>query len=1217
MARSLRRGGVASPITSDPPEGTLPETAPPIQIPGDIAPANVTLDDKYVLDEGKIFTTGTQAIVRIAFDQHRADRRRGLDTATFISGYPGSPLGGLDKELQRQRKLARELQVVFQPGVNEELGATAVWGSQLATQLPGARHDGVLGMWFGKNPGLDRAADAIRHANFCGVARTGGVLALVGDDPSCKSSTLPSAAEPMLASLMLPSLFPGNLQEVLDYGLHGFALSRASGLWVGFKLVTNICDAAGTAEVGPDRVVPVMPEIEWNGRPYEHVPNGVMLAPAALMSERSLLGVRLDLALAYARENKLNRITADAPDAWLGIVAAGKTYYDVRQALGDLGLGDDELRHARVRLLKLGMVWPFEQEIIREFADGLEEVLVVEEKLPFLETAVKDALYGREDAPRVVGKHDERGRSQLPAEGELDADLIARAIADRLGDRVEIECVHARIRQLEHNAGAMLRPLPIHRTPYYCSGCPHNSSTVEMGDALVGVGIGCHIMVLLNPEGKGTITGITQMGGEGAQWIGMAPFTDSPHFFQNVGDGTFHHSASLALRASVAAGVNVTYKLLYNNVVAMTGGQNVAGGMTVAELTRWLELEGVRRIIVTTIDPSRYANEKLSPIAEVRHRDDLHEAQRELSETGGVTVLIHDQWCAVEARRKRRKGELPDPPERVFINERVCEGCGDCGVKSSCLSVAPVDTEFGRKTQIHQPSCNKDYSCIKGDCPSFLTVVPGEKKAQAAVPELPELPEPKRIVDDRDFAVRMIGIGGTGVVTVSQVLAMAAHLEGKHTWGLDQTGLSQKGGPVVSDVRISTAPIEGANKVSGGRVDLYLGFDLLESANPKNLRTADPERTVAVVSTGRVPTGKMVTDVNAPKQFPELSAALDTIGHATRADRNVYLDAQALSHRLFADHMPTNVVALGAAYQAGALPVSLASIEQAIHLNAVGVKTNLQAFTWGRACVAAPDVVARLESPVEAAARAQAPKPPGRAARALIDSVGAEGELRRLLEVRVPELIAYQSRGYAQRYVTFVREVLAAERARTPGSTPVSEAVARQLYYLMAYKDEYEVARLHLLAAERAKLHAEFGEDAQVFFHLHPPLLRALGMRRKLKLGEWFVPALQALRAAKKLRGTPLDVFGRAHVRQVERELIGEYEGLVREALGQLTPELHAQVAELAELPDMIRGYEDIKLHNVQRYRARAADLSSRIVRGEGRPAPQRPVELPIAPVRG
>jgi indolepyruvate ferredoxin oxidoreductase len=1195
----------------------VPETAPPIQIPGDIAPANVTLDDKYVLEEGKVFITGMQALVRLPFDQHRADHRRGLNTATFISGYPGSPLGGLDKELMRQRKLARELQVVFQPGVNEELGATAVWGSQLATQLPGARHDGVLGMWFGKNPGLDRAADSIRHANFCGVSRTGGVLALVGDDPSCKSSTLPSAAEPMLASLMLPSLFPGNLQEVLDYGLHGFALSRASGLWVGFKLVTNICDAAGTAEVSPERVVPVTPEIEWNGKPYEHIPDGVMLAPAALISERSLLNVRLDLALAYARENGLNRITVNPPEAWLGIVAAGKTYYDVLQALGDLGLGDAELRRAGVRILKLGMVWPFEQEVIREFAEGLEEVLVVEEKLPFLETAVKVALYGIEEAPRVVGKHDERGAALLPAEGELDADLIARAVASRLGDRVQIESVQVRIRQLEQGWGAMLRPLPIHRTPYYCSGCPHNSSTVEMGDALVGVGIGCHIMVLLNPEGKGTITGITQMGGEGAQWIGMAPFTDSEHFFQNVGDGTFHHSASLALRAAVAAGVNVTYKLLYNNVVAMTGGQNVEGGMTVAELTRWLELEGVKRIIVTTVDPSGYASETLSSIAEVRHRDALQEAQRELAETAGVTVLIHDQWCAVEARRLRRRGKLPDPPERVFINERVCEGCGDCGVKSSCLSVVPVDTEFGRKTQIHQPSCNKDYSCVKGDCPSFITVLPGEQKPQAAIPELPELPEPERIVGDRDFTVRMIGIGGTGVVTVSQVLAMAAHLEGKHTWGLDQTGLSQKGGPVISDVRISTEPIAGANKVSAGRVDLYLGFDLLESANPKNLRTADPERTVAVVSTATVPTGKMVTDVEAPTQFPALSTALDAIERATRADRNVYLDAQALSQRLFADHMPANVVALGAAYQAGALPISLASMEQAIRLNAVAVETNLAAFAWGRACVTAPDVVARLETPAETAARDHAPKPPGRAARALVDSVGADGELRRLLEIRVPELIAYQNRAYAKRYVEFVREALTAERSRTPGRTEIAEAVARQLFYLMAYKDEYEVARLHLDAAERAKLRAEFGADAQLWFHLHPPFLRALGMKRKLKLGEWMIPVLRGLRAGKRLRGTSLDPFGRAHVRRVERELIGEYERLVRDALENLTPVTHPAVAELAELPDVIRGYEDIKLRNVERYRARAAELRGRIARGEAQPPPRARAELPIAPVRG
>ncbi len=1107
----------------------------------------ISLSDKYTLEEGQILLTGVQGLVRLPLDQHRADRRLGLNTATMISGYQGSPLGGLDQELARNRELADEHHVRHVPGLNEELGATSAWGSQLAADLPGARYDGVLALWYGKAPGLDRAADSLRHGNFVGVSRTGGALAVVGDDPSCKSSTIPSASEPMLASLHMPVFFPGSVQEVLDLGRHALACSRTSGLWVGFKIVTSVADAISSAVVAPDRVIPVIPEVMYNGRPYEHVPNANLLAPASLEMENTLLGPRTELALAYARENGVNRIEG-ARDAWLGIVAPGKSYFDLMHALRTLGLDGRELERAGIRILKLGMVSPLEPAIARDFAAGLDEILVAEEKGPFVETLLKEALYGTPDAPPVLGKRDERGERLLPAELDLDADLIARAVAARLAARgITIDSVEARLRKLNEIA---TRPadLPMaQRTPFFCSGCPHNSSVKAPEGTLVGGGIGCHTMVLLNPEGKGEITGITQMGGEGAQWIGQAPFTDDSHLVQNLGDGTFHHSGSLAVRAAVAAGVNITYKLLYNEHVAMTGGQAIEGQLSVPDLTRWLELEGVRRIIITAEDTSRYRGVELAGIAELRDRSQLLAAQQELATVDGVTVLIHDQECAAELRRKRKRGKAEEPAERVWINERVCEGCGDCGQKSNCLSVIPVETEFGRKTQIHQASCNKDFSCLEGDCPSFLTVVPGEK-TEHRTPELTaELPEPARLVSDTDFSVRMMGIGGTGVVTVNQVLGMAGLIDGLHVSGLDQTGLSQKGGPVVSDLRITREALPAASKTPAGEVDLYLGFDLLGAASDKNLVSADRERTTAVVSTSAVPTGRMVIDTE--ERFPELSGQLDRIDRVTRREHNLYLDAQRLSERLFGDHMMTNTLALGAAFQRGLLPVSATALEEAIRLNGAAVEKNLAAFAWGRAVVAAPDAV-------EAATREPESIVPVHeltaAERKLVAMAvdGDDGELRRLVETRIPELVAYQDESWARRYAELVRRVQVAEQERIPGHSELAEAVARQLFKLMAYKDEYEVARLHLDAVEEARRNAEFGADAKVYFMLHPPLMRALGLDRKLKLGAWFLPAFRALYRMRRLRGTRLDPFGKAEVRRVERKLVEEYEELVGETLG-------------------------------------------------------------------
>jgi indolepyruvate ferredoxin oxidoreductase len=1147
----------------------------------------VKLSDRYDLDDGVMLLSGTQAMVRIIFDQMRADCRNGLNTGALVSGYPGSPIGGFDLELSRQRKLREALNVHHVPGLNEDLGATAVWASQIAPSLPGAKVEGVVGIWYGKSPGVDRSGDALRHGSHIGAHPKGGMLALAGDDPAAKSSTLPSASESLFAAFKMPVLVPGTPQEIVDLGLHGIALSRASGMWAALKINTNVADAVASVDLSSDRVRPRPVVVEEDGKPYVHEPRPDVAPPLSVNMERTLVGVRRRLAIAYAEANGLDRVVFDPPNATIGMVAAGTTYYDLREALLTLGLDEDMLARLGVRLLKLDMIWPLQERAIRDFARGLEEILVVEEKDGFVERSIREILYDLAERPVVVGKRDPDGERLLPEMGALDPDVIARAVAARVQRKGEVESIQARLRALDQPIPLPMADAPI-RTPFFCSGCPHNRSTEVPDGALVGAGIGCHAMIVISPEGKGNITGVTQMGGEGVQWIGQAPFVEADHIFQNLGDGTFHHSGSLAIRAALAAKVNITYKLLYNKTVAMTGGQDVEGAMSVPDITRLLEAEGVAKVIVTTDDPGRYRGVQLASIAEVRPRSELVAAQEELRRIPGVTVLIHDQGCAAEKRRLRKRGKVPDPAQRAFINSRVCEGCGDCGQKSHCLSVQPLDTEFGPKTQIHQSSCNKDYSCLDGDCPSFLVVEGGKRETFDALRPPTDLPEPVPATVGDDVTLRLIGIGGTGVVTVGQVLGMAAVLDGKQTTGLSQTGLAQKGGPVVSDVRFLPAD-EHTNRAARGTVDGYLAFDLLGATNPANLATASADRTIAVVSTSEVPTASMIGSPDT--RFADISESLATIEQVTRKKDNVYLDAQALAESLFGDHMPSNSIMIGAAWQRGLIPLSLEAMEEAYRLNGAAVEKNLAAFHWGRAAVAAPDAIAQ-------AARPKVPPPEvpvDPRARPIIASVGPDpgSELERLLEIRVPDLIAYQSPAYAKRYAAFVARVLAAERAAgTDGR--VTEAVARNLHKLMAYKDEYEVARLHLDPVERARIEEEFGKGAKVRYLLHPPVLRALGMDRKIELGRWFDPAFRTLRRMRRLRGTRLDPFGYAEVRKVERALPGEYRRYVEIALLRLDSDYETAL-ELCELPDMIRGYEEIKLRNVKKFRGRARILERRL----------------------
>ncbi|MFD9114495.1 indolepyruvate ferredoxin oxidoreductase family protein [Streptomyces bottropensis] len=1156
-------------------DATSPDATP--AAPG---PRRISLDDRYALTAGRIQLTGIQALARLPVDQHRRDQTAGRRVATFISGYEGSPLAGLDLELGRRRDLLTANDITFQPGLNEEAAATAIQGSQLVNTFDGANRDGVLGVWYGKAPGLDRASDAIRHGNLMGAHPAGGALVVVGDDPAANSSSVPCSSEFTFADLAIPFLYPGDSQDVLDLGLHAVELSRASGLWVGLKIVTAVADGSSTVDLtaGQRSDLPLLPKGSKN-----HVPTGRLLQPTLGPLERDQLTTRLRIAREYAALNKLNTIWGRGEADRIGIVAAGRIWQELTATLRKVGLDPADLDSTPVRLLKVGMPWPLEPQVVEEFASGLDEVLVLEEKRPFMESAFRDILYRTPGAPRITGKTDPDGRDLVPSWGELDVDTLAPRVHRRLAAHGIAVADPDRDPTVAAGRTTLAFAPAMKRAPYFCSGCPHSSSARSAGDTLVGGGIGCHALVLLMDQKQvGSVTGLCQMGGEGLQWIGMSPYTDRDHFVQNLGDGTFDHSGSLAIRAAVASGVNITYRLLYNSAVAMTGGQQPVSGMSLPQIIDVLRAEGVARIIVTTEDPTRHRHRTLPRDVPVWHRDRMDDALGELAATSGVTVLVHDQECATEKRRKRRRGVTPTPQKRVFINERICEGCGDCGRKSNCLSVQPVLTELGRKTQIHQSSCNADDSCLKGDCPAFMTVTPGRPtKDQPERPTLAdsESPAPRPVVSTTAFNIRLTGTGGTGVVTVSQVLAMAGLLAGWTVRSLDQTGLAQKGGAVVSDVRFHRTGPGDSNKLARGECDLYLGCDLLVAADPANLSAAAADRTIAVVDTTEVPTGQMVTD--ASLEFPDLEELVAPIAAAARPGPE-FFDARAMVLTLFGDDQFTNTFLLGVGFQKGALPLPSTVIEEAIQLNAVAVEENLQAFRRGRQYVSDPVALRSTLAWSRPALDAQADPWAG---------LPGETELDRIVRTRSNDLASYQDSGYAQRYSSLIEAVRDKESQILPGSTTLAEAAGRYLYKLMAYKDEYEVARLALDPAVETTLADQFGQGAKAAWHLHPPMLRALGMDRKLQLKGRFRPVFAVLRGMRRIRGTRWDPFGRAQVRVIERQLRDEYAELLRRLIHDLAPRNHAIAVSLAQLPDMIRGYEQLKLDNVARYHERQSEL--------------------------
>ena len=1139
------------------------------------------LDDRFRVGGPPTLLTGVQAIARLLVEHRALDRRRGLKTASFVSGYQGSPLGGLDRMLADMKDVLDANDIRFVPGLNEELAATAVWGSQIDLPAANATHDGVTGFWYGKGPGVDRATDALRHANMYGVNRRGGAVLLVGDDPASKSSTVPAVSERSLAALGIPVLFPRNATEVVTLGLHAIDMSRASGCVVALKIVADVADGAWVVDSADVDLTPVLPTIDWNGHPYAYTQSPIVLRPAMIVgAEAELVGPRTALVHEYSARNGLNVIDVDAPGARLGLVASGSCYDSLRQALTDLGVTDEALVAAGVRVMRMGMMSPVEPEAVRRFAAGLDEIVVVEDKTSFMEMQVRDLLYGSEHAPRILGKLDAKGQRLIPADGELTAGRLLAPLRHALEGWLTVTP--------PQRPRTTLPLLPVSRSAYFCSGCPHNRSTVLPEGSMGGGGIGCHAMVTISDRPESAVTGVTQMGGEGAQWIGQAWFTDAGHIFQNVGDGTFFHSAQLAVQACIAAGVNITYKVLYNDVVAMTGAQDAEGALRVPALTHKLHTEGVKKIIVVADEPERHRKRDLAPGTLLWDRDRLDEAQRMLREIPGVTVLIYDQHCAADARRQRKRGSLPARTQRVVINEAVCEGCGDCGVKSNCLSVQPVDTEYGRKTRIEQTSCNTDYSCLDGDCPSFVTVETAPKgRTKAKKPAKKGYPAPPTIAPNAVAEqpvtttqnVFMVGIGGTGIVTVNQVLATAALRAGYGVESLDQTGLSQKAGPVVGHLRFAAGDLEPANRLTPGSADCFLGFDLLTLAEDRNLQFGSAASTRTVVSTSRTATGSMVADKQVA--HPDEADLLDRVRTAS-ADLFDF-DALEAADRIFGNTVAANFLLVGAAYQTGALLLPAAAIEEAIEINGTAVAANVAAFRWGRVAVTDPAAFRAANQPAAPVAVRERHVP------ASVAASGLTGEVLRLVEQRAADLVDYQDEKLADSYVALVAQVARAEAAVTTG-TAFTEAVARNLFKLTAYKDEYEVARLLTDPAFLAETGGAY-PGGTIAFQLHPPALRAMGRKKKIAFGPRSHGSLRALAKMKRLRGTAADPFGRAHLRKVERELRDHYRATVTELAAGLTADGLDRAVTIAELPDVVRGYETVKLRNVATYVAELTAL--------------------------
>lgn len=1121
-----------------------------------MALAEIKLDDKYTLDSGRVYLTGVQALVRLPMLQQQRDQQAGLKTAGFISGYRGSPLGGFDKELWKAKQYLLKNHITFQTGLNEDLAATAIWGSQQLNLFNGAKYDGVYSMWYGKGPGVDRSGDVFKHANAAGTSPHGGVLVIAGDDHNSKSSTLPHQTEYAFMDAMIPVLNPAGVQEILDFGQIGWALSRYSGCWVALKTIAETVDTSASVSIDPDRVkitIPTDVEIPEGGLNirWPHTP----LEQEALQHRH-----RLYAALAFARINKLNRIVIDSPTPCFGIATTGKSYLDVLQALEDLGITRALAAKIGIRLYKVGMSWPLEREGVRQFAEGLDEILVVEEKRGLIENQIKEQLYNwKEDVrPRVIGKFDEANQWLLPSKGELTPARIARVIANRIHRFFQSEEIEKRLRFLEKKGAELALPrIKLDRVPHFCSGCPHNTSTrLPEGSRATG-GIGCHYMATWMDRGTDTFT---QMGGEGVPWIGQAPFSNTKHIFANLGEGTYFHSGVLAIRAAIAANVNITYKILYNDAVAMTGGQPVDGPFSVQQLSRQLEAEGVKRIALVSDDPEKYTNRnELASGISIDHRDRLDNVQRELRKLPGVSVLIYEQTCAAEKRRRRKRGTLEDPKIRPFINTAVCENCGDCSTQSNCLSIIPVATDFGRKRAIDQSSCNKDMSCIKGYCPSFVTVHGGELKRAANQPDglsWPDLPLPTLPNLEHPHSILLTGIGGTGVVTIGALLGMAAHIDGRGVTVLDMTGLAQKYGAVVSHIRIAKTPEDiNAMRIAAGQADTLLACDLAVATGFESMAKLNPERTNAVVNSHQTMTSGFIKQKDLTFPGTELQSQLSKTTQEAH-----FIEATKLAESLLGDAIGANLFMVGFAWQKGYLPLSLEALKKAIELNGVSIEDNLRALLWGRRAAVDLSAVQQLAAPDNSLI-----EPPK--------------TVDQLIAHRTAHLTAYQDAAYAARYNSWVTRIR--EREQALQLSGLTEAVAANYAKLLAYKDEYEVARLYRDPSFREQIANQFEGDYHLEFHFDPPLFAKIdpetGLHKKRSFGPWMLKILGLLSRFKGVRGSWIDPFKNNPDRKLERQLIAEYEQTLETLCANLTATNLETAIAIARLPEQIRGFGHIK----------------------------------------
>ncbi|AXK73292.1 indolepyruvate ferredoxin oxidoreductase family protein [Lysobacter sp. TY2-98] len=1187
-----------------------------------------TLDHKYSRVDGRIYLSGVQALVRLPLMQRLRDQAAGLNTGGFVSGYRGSPLGGFDLELWRAKKHLEGAGVKFTPGLNEDLGATMVWGTQQTGLFPGSKVDGVYGMWYGKGPGVDRCGDVFKHANAAGTAKHGGVLALAADDHACRSSTLPHGSEHEFVSALMPVLNPAGVQDILDMGLVGWAMSRYTGRWVGFKTIAETVESSASVDANPlalDIVIPTdfeMPDgglnIRWPDPP--------------LNQEMRLHQYAVKAAQAFSRANKIDRVVIDSPDARLGIITTGKSYLDVLQALEYLGLDERACRDLGIRVYKVGMTWPLEPVGLRAFARGLSDILVVEEKLSFIESQMKEQMYNWPERPSVVGKYDESGEWILPSTSELTPARIARVIAQRIQrfhDSSHIRDVLAWMEQKESELALPRAAFP--RVPHYCSGCPHNTSTVVPEGSRAMAGIGCHYMVTWMDRNTDTFT---HMGGEGVTWAGQAAFTETPHVFQNLGDGTYFHSGSLAIRQSIAAGVNITYKILYNDAVAMTGGQPVDGTLSVPQIAHQVRSEGVQTIVLLSDDIEKWSDHSIFPAGvEFLDRRELDNVQKRLREIKGVTVLIYDQTCATEKRRRRKRGKMVDPQKRVVVNSLVCEGCGDCGKKSFCVSVLPKETEFGRKREIDQSNCNKDFSCVEGFCPSFVTVEGGtlrKKKGSSAKDRLNDLPMPQLPALDKPWNILITGVGGTGVVTIGALLGMAGHLEGKGASVLDQTGLAQKGGAVTTHIRIANTPADiHAVRIAAGEADLVLGCDMVVVNDYWALSKVRSGRTQVVLNSYEAMPGTFTT--RPDMDFPAADI-VDAVRRALDGGEPHVVDATQLATALLGDAIATNLFMLGYAWQQGLVPVSFDALMRAVELNGAAIEMNKTAFTWGRLAAIDPQAVAEAaglktnrRTAAEATPHALPMLPPAQwegheaggpsIPRVMpdhddlrhvpshaddnviampLDDARLSRSLDEVIARRVKFLTEYQNAAYAKRYADFVAKVRSAEEAKAPGSTDLAEAVARYAFKLMAYKDEYEVARLYTSGEFERRVREQFEGDYKLRFHLAPPMLSkkdAQGRGVKKAYGPWVFTAFKLLAKLRGLRGTAFDVFGKTHERRMERQLIADYMRTLEGLLGKLDAGNVDLAAQIASIPEHIRGYGHVKEAHLEKAKAREAEL--------------------------